>query len=401
MNILFTRRRAHVRVLRLAAGLRRTGRHKLFLLYGTNVGRLMHMYRWLMGLLRGQWYRPAGLLKSDVYRGLFDGIDTYASAGELARKLQRYCDVDIVHALAEPNVDVEVAIRSANSRVVFDPVDITSMRFGDNKQVNQAELEAERFCFEHTHGIVHKGPEIQYARERYAIQCPTLHFSNYCMDDWIVKDPLPKRSQRDTEWHFVIAGGISPLFISPRGYEYNQYGELAKRLAQQRIHLHLYPPPTQGNPLATYALLAARNPYLHLHNGLPASEIGQEISQYDFGIWIHPKNPLVTDDSYRLAIGNKFFTYLESGLPIIINHDLVYGSELVREHRVGIVFNYDREVDQLKNIIAACDYQALCTNVRAAREQLALSQQIARLEEFYRLVLHQVGPRSPTGSSIS
>lgn len=385
MRILFLAHTPNTRVLRQAIALHNTGRHTLYLLHCTKVPLPKYVYRFVMGLLQGQIYRNRRL-DADLLETVFECVSTYRNYDELRRVVQSV-EADIIHAHAEPNLDVRIAMETVQLPVIFDPTDITSMRF-DQAETRSVELEAERYCFAHAAGYVHKGPEVDYVRQMYHYNRPTLDFDNYCVDDWIVDDPLPKLSERDGEWHVTFAGNIAPLFFSRQSWGYKQFDGLAEVLGRQKIHLHLYGSPHHSvNSLASYRWAAMTNSYLHLHHSLPAQHIAREISCYDFGLWIHPRTDIsrVQDWMWNTAIGNKFYTYLESGLPLILNDDLRYGAELVRKNDVGLVVSYNN-LDSLDTVLAGTDVTSLNENVRSIRRDLTMSRHVGRLEAFYETV---------------
>lgn len=385
MHVLFLMNAPNVRLLRQAIALHKTERHQLTLLYSTRLPLKRYLHRLALGLFDKRIYRNE---RSDVHlwQGLFDAIYGYQNLKDLREKIHAI-DVDIIHAHAEPNIDAQVAMETASVPIVFDPTDITSMRF-QHYETENAELEAERYCFMHASGYIHKGPEIEYVRQTYGFDRPTLHFDNYCLDEWIVQNPLPKLSQHNGEWHLAFAGAIAPLYFSAKNWGYKQYGGLADTLKDQQIHLHLYVAPNQSNALISYRRIAARNPYLHLHQTVPPHQISKEISQYDFGLWIHPRtdNSRIRDWMWRTAIGNKFYTYLESGIPLLVNDDIQYGSSRVEQLGVGLVVKI-HELDHLKEMLDTADIHRLQENVRSARQTLMMSSEINRLEAFYDEVL--------------
>jgi hypothetical protein len=308
----------------------------------------------------------------------------------LKRIIERL-DVDLIHAHAEPNTIPEIAIKYARCPAIYDAYDFAGIKQGIDA-LNPREREAERFCLENADGIVHKGPDLEidfYRNAGYKIKAPALQFQDYCIEEFIVKDPLPKLSDRDGETHIVYTGNVLSMNLPKRRYGFAQFGELAEIFANQKIHFHIYPNPYQLGDFSWYEVFAQKTPYFHIHDSLPIGELNKEISQYDYGAWIHfREGTMHTHEAFSTAIGNKLFTYLEAGLPIIINDELAYGCELLNQYGIGIVLSKP-DLKNFNRILEKVDYENLRHNVEKAKAILSMDNQIDRLEDFYAMFLKE------------
>ena len=67
----------------------------------------------------------------------------------------------------------------------------------------------------------------------------------------------------------------------------------------------------------------------------------KEISNYDFGINFQKfdiKKTKVSKYTYNGGMGTKNYTYLEAGLPIIINKEYKYHDELVSKNKIDFLY---------------------------------------------------------------
>ena len=96
------------------------------------------------------------------------------------------------------------------------------------------------------------------------------------------------------------------------------------KLLKQGFHIHIYNSPFRSNAedgMSPIIELAKKYKNLHLHEGVPHNQIIQEIGKYDFGLILSSVNMETNINSpllWKGAVGTKFFTMIESGLPIII-----------------------------------------------------------------------------------
>ena len=73
---------------------------------------------------------------------------------------------------------------------------------------------------------------------------------------------------------------------------------------------------------------------LFIYDTLPINKLISEISIYDYGInlqTINKKDTKVSNFCFDGGMGTKTFTYLEAGLPIIVNSETKYSDELIKK----------------------------------------------------------------------
>jgi hypothetical protein len=87
------------------------------------------------------------------------------------------------------------------------------------------------------------------------------------------------------------------------------------------------------------------------------------------------------DFKLDMCTSNKFFNYLEAGIPIIVSDELKFMSWIVKRYQIGIVVKKE-ELNNLKNIIFEHDYNQMIENVIKVREKLSFQYNNKRLLLF-------------------
>ena len=381
-RVLFVCEKNQPRLWRQASALRATGRYKL-------------------GLVVSEEFLQAGKLPD-----LFDEVHTYRRhplfgklpyvrryLGTRDKPLRDVCnslrgkwDIAHDHGLWGQNFIDRAAIEALDCPTVFDCYDITSV-FVEPGKMTRKQSDDERFCFERSAGIILKAGE-DYVREHYHVTAPVLIFRDYCVPEATVTDPLPKLSARDGELHIVYTGMVFPMSHLRGPYGRSQYLGIAQQLAAAHVHFHIYPTPFSGKlDLSAYEQFARDSRYFHLHASVPPDKLPREISQYDWAMQIHdPTGTTLQVEQFTYTMGNKTFTYLEAGLPQVVNDELVACAEVVREWGIGVTLPWS-QMAGLGDLLRAQDLQAIGANVVRAREELSMPVQIKRLEDFYDQVL--------------
>lgn len=155
-----------------------------------------------------------------------------------------------------------------------------------------------------------------------------LQFLLYC-DEKLFVNVTKKLSDEYGEIHLVYTGCIS----SNSEEKYIYFIPLARTMAKQQLHLHIYPSNLSGvknrdaNIYREYYELDKKEKYFHFHKPVPYKELSKEIAKYDWGLWIHPEGVTyrTCPEKRKVSMGNKLFSYLEAGLPIIVSSHRAYG----------------------------------------------------------------------------
>jgi len=387
-TIVFVREKPSIRIYKLAKALRHSTDYKIILICKT----LSY--------------------DAELFKDLFDQIYFYSTEFKFNkqfdlsfnkwwnkklkfgyRKVRRILDkIDptLIHTMAEPYNIITYLIKKSKVPLILDANDFSGISSGlENLDTETTNLE--RYCLENAKGIIHKGPddEIEYYRQHgYEIKCPEMTWMNYCDKDLFASSSQNIRSKQNGETHLVYAGLIS----NNPSLKYIYFIPLAKILAKQNIHLHIYP--KFGDQRLTYEghheyiKLAKYEKYFHFHRPVSLKYLINEISVYDWGIWIHADDSSVRThpEKVKIGSGNKIFSYLESNLPMIVSSSRLYGKKIIEENNIGFAIS-DADWDKFGKLIKSRNYHVLKQNVLNVRDKLSLQNQSDRLIKFYDEIL--------------
>ena len=251
---------------------------------------------------------------------------------------------------------------------------------------------SERFAFKNSDGfILGYSPEaMEILKNRYNIKIPMMEFHSYVCDEF-KSGNNGKHSNMDGKIHVIHGGMVQPSHLPGRMFGDTQYCRLIETITKQGIYFDIYLNP-QYNFFRTkqlfgdYILMAKANPLFSFRKGLPPDEATNEFSKYDFGAMIaFLDRGGGFDEHIQTRLATKFFTYLEAGLPVIVNEEFQYPARLVKEHGIGIVVS-QKDIYNLPAIINSYDRKKLIANVRKAQTELGMGKHIGRLITFYEQV---------------
>ena len=111
----------------------------------------------------------------------------------------------------------------------------------------------------------------------------------------------------------------------------------------------------------------------------------REISSYDFGInyqKIDLNKTKVSKYTFKGAMGTKNHTYLEAGLPIIVNKEFAYHNEIVTKNKIGLSLKSE-DLPNLSLLIDKLNINKLKNNVNKFNMKNSLNQKGKDLLSFY------------------
>lgn len=392
--------------------------------------------------------RPATFDASNIY----EQTRSYSSSWEALRLACDYSPV-VYHIMVNSDYRVaELFVRHRPGAIVVDSYDLVAGMYTDDfLSVHPDfadEIERERRCLEQADGICCRSREADLLEEKFGYQYRRrLPFADGCWNEAMPggatttrRLPEPqarargslslavngKAGRRDAngELHVVYAGKVAlgtDAGSESRSVKRQRFATcgcdltLARGLAQQAVHFHVFPSPDQAvgtfeESLTHYCDLDRTSRYFHLHDPVPADEVVEKLSRYDLAISIYPEliastpcsceNPFshpstgvswgVTQGKLRFATSNKFYDYIDAGLPII--HNVPPGSYLaglVERHGIGVdvrTWPFDEWGGRLREI----DLKVLRTRVARARQDYDVRRHVGQLVEFYQCVRSDV-----------
>ncbi len=370
---------------------RRRGRRKEPVIVCVRMNARTRMFNYGWTLRRKQGIRT--ILVTQVFeykfqRQAFDEIKVFFSYPHLERIIaelgERY-EIKAVIGSLQPAAQAEVLLRMPRSWPVFiDHYDSMWSLWHFSKfsteemekfgKFSMVEIEAEKFCFSNADGVLARSGSLLRLFAETGVTTPVRLFEDKCNEKFF--QPIGGGSgPRQGEWSVVYPGIFYPMSFDSRFAGDVQFVPLGRVFAEERIHFHLYPSPHHNYQYPEYEAEAARNPYFHIHPPVDFDKVHQEISQYDFGWQAHDftKAIFFSEISKKYELSMKFYSFLEAGLPIVINDLLDRGRRIVEESAAGICT--DRLAPRgLRKLIEASDVAAMRANVETVRRQLEIDQ---------------------------
>ena len=329
----------------------------------------------------------------------FDEVRRFGTDWEALRIA---CDQTAVAFQVMVNSDYRLAelfLRHRPGPVVVDSYDLMAGMYTDAffraRPAYADELARERHCLESADGLVCRSGECGFLqRERGYVPAPSVDVADGCWN--LAERTAP---QRGDDIHVVYVGKLVPESESadPFAAEGHKLW-LAEALARQEIHLHLFPDFDSSagafeDRFAAYREIERRTPFVHFHAPVAPDRLIAALREFDMGIFVYNNAVAPAGDSFPLTnaklrhcASNKFYDYLDAGLPIL--HNAASDSalhRLVAAHGAGVSV-LDVPVERWGGVIRSSDRKRLRDGAAAAREAYDVRRSAATLTMFYERV---------------
>jgi hypothetical protein len=246
----------------------------------------------------------------------------------------------------------------------------------------------QRYCLENADGVCARDLRLRWLRRDFSYRYRNvILFLDYC---WARPQPLLPKISSD-EVHLVAVGYIH---VEKLGYLDHQYLQVARDLADEGVHLHLYPNPMQAATMretfSEYFELQSRVPYLHMHAPVPFDRMTAEISQYHGGVafnggYLYGEPVRDYDENHhRYTSASRMFDYLEAGLPVLDNRERF-------RFRFHLAVRYGLAIDATIELLGSAGTAlrpllspGLQARADRVREAYSVRRQARRLGEFYK-----------------
>lgn len=290
----------------------------------------------------------------------------------------------VLIGVSEPNWFISFVfflLRKHSLSTLYYPYDITFFRkknYTDNSLLKRV---CEKYNFTHCTGIIHKGPDEQlnWLPDSFHAQLvPSIQFLTYCDDELLlpVTSQSEKTKQSNTrDIQLVYVGRV----VHKSSYRYSDI-DIFKKILNQGFSIDVY--------AMNYDLLhnddeykdLLKNPRFTIHKPIYGKDLHQALRTYDWGLCVFKTNfEKMKPEWAKTAYGNKISTYLEAGIPTIVNEELAFSASLVKEKSLGITIE---TIEDLKDTIERVDYQQILDTLKNTRKTFTLKGNIDRLLQF-------------------
>ena len=323
--------------------------------------------------------------KSTIDLSIVSSIVSFRNKSHL-KNLLKNSNLKKMVAFTSSPIYAKIALEHFNGAKIFDPYDSFVVYYGLNPKQRwmKAEIPNEKICYQKAEWLLARNLEGAQSVKLYNLKRPpNIFFSDYCDNDNFYWNPK-LAINTESKISLVYSGGLYGKSARASSHGIENFDELILALVPNKIHLHLYPNPT--SPVSYYVDFieeAKKNEYLHVHTSISQSQLGKALAEFTFGILPHFKDEDSQILDYKLKYGtsNKFFNFLEAGIPIIVSEEMTYMAWLVRRYEIGIVINRS-DLKNLRQKIVAVDYLNIQNNVKTVREKLSMNKNLPRLLAF-------------------
>ncbi len=314
------------------------------------------------------------------------------------RKLKPY----VIFGRANPNIMVALfRIYFRKTPFIYFPYDLhvhwvpTIELARRTRNLSILEIISEKFCFEHSDGIMHKGApdELNHINGRILgknVKLPKfiINFHPYCSREFIVNINKNKLSKKDKEIHIVFVG------TEGKASKENYFSRLSefKDIIKQKIHVHLYLglniESNENSSIKSFFNEYKDFPdigYFHLHKSLDPKKLIKEISKYDFGAGPQGGQYYEFDLDPKFCTGNKIATYLEAGIPAIYRKEVIFINKILKDYNLGLI--WPEKIKDSKSFLKNQNLKKLQKNLLKMREDFLIEKQFPRLEEFIEMIV--------------
>lgn len=318
----------------------------------------------------------------------FSKIYTYRNIWHLRFILKKMDGENVIfHSFGPPFQAANVVVNFiTHGKVVFDFQDLYITNYGLSPPFKymRDEIMLEKNVLTKADGLVCHSLELQSAKKFYNITFSNnLLFPNYTDNDSFVLNK--KKYIEMNSLHIVYVGGLMSAYQNSDHYGIMQLHWLIHKLAKQKIHLHVYPSPSQlPQHIVDFVELDRKIEYFHLHDSVKQSDLSRELSQYDFGIlpFFNRTNKRLVDKQYY-STTLKMFNYFEASLPILTSEDIVFQNYIGRKYGGVIELKWD-DFDELRDRLKDVDYDSLVTGIEKKRDNLSIKMKLNELIDFYK-----------------
>lgn len=335
--------------------------------------------------------RPAFQNSFDI---VFDGISYYPALGKLLDQI----DPDYYHVqcwMWEYLLARFISENKKSAYLICEFYDITSVYAQQDVQKRvfwdqrvDLDFAMERYIFQHADGVVHRFPSplIDKLTRHHGGNAPHIEMHQYVCPEYATYG----KGSEVTARRLVYIGGFIPRTAEHPPELFPEWGhaEAWRSLLEQGFEIDLYSSMFRGynEPgLDAVRALAQEFPTFRLRPGIAQDRLSQTLSQYDFGLILADmsrETSWCNSDQFDYAVGTKLFSYLEAGLPVIVNAEYTYMTDILESHGLGFGL-HSRDLSQAKERIQSFDNPRARQRIIEFNDAHGMDTEIERLISLY------------------
>ncbi len=260
-------------------------------------------------------------------------------------------------------------------------------------QVTEEQRLAEKYSLENADGIVWRWFSKEFLEEKkgFVYKGISIQFLDYCKGYKIENGIVNKE-----ELQFCLVLGNTyglldeTIYTNDRQYvEYARIDTIVRVIGERDDCIfHAFMGDSSSEDRVKFAALERKYPNFKVFYGTKHNDLIQKISTYDYGCFLYTDGQNIpefetTDNlfygsTHNNAMSNKYFDYLDAGLPIIATRPQKLCDYLDRFGVIVKMHVFDLDFDYLKK-----NKHVYKKRVEIARKELLIDNQIQRLINFF------------------
>ncbi len=289
-------------------------------------------------------------------------------------------DIDVFHCHNEPSWFVAALKEITDIPVILDVHDSYLAR--STPEEATSELDKGKLCqhirvtaeernnFQLADALVFPGDDFRKTVvDEFRLDQPALTLASYVPDRFYIYEAR--------DWHggLVYEGKVNlpkETQGASHGFKYCDYTDVAKRAKAVGMDFHLYSARNDKAFMDYYGDVA------FVHEPVAYEELLKNVSRHDWGL----VGNTVKTREWEVAMPNKLFEYLATGLPVV-SMNANNCSQFIEDEGIGVVASGPEELAERWK-----QHRDLRKQVYKRRKHWSMNAHIHKLEEFYRAVAH-------------
>lgn len=339
-------------------------------------------YEYEFHLMISNWGRHSYFNSKSIFNKQY-----FRNKWHLKLLVRRSADAAIIHAFEPKAYYQYIACSEINRPYIYDFQDLLSSYYGLNPphKWQKANLPFEKLMVQGANAILAYSMELQAAKKVFGIKPrKVVFFPFYCRIGNMVPAQIAYNSGR---CKLIYIGSVDGLSNSGP----SNFKEFIDAIGPSSVDFHIYPSPESDKVhYLEYKQLEKKWTNFNMNHTLPPNELQGVLVKFNFGVV-----PFADDNAdkylykYEYASTLKLFSYLESGLPVVVPNNWKFIKWVVERYQIGVAFqlsdlaNIGQEISDEKNNI-------LRTNVSNFVKNNSLDDKISVINRLYQELISEI-----------
>ena len=215
------------------------------------------------------------------------------------------------------------------------------------------------------------------------------HISHNVVNARVQTFQIKKKKRNNLVWAGQIVSENLPENIFPA----RSLGDTFSELSKNNFKVHAFQNPQfsknflHTNNFSKYIELEKKKKLTLYRYGADYSQLNYILKKFDFGLILFNTAKLYNHSKIKLdnVIPFKFYSYIESSIPIIVNNEFTHLSYLIKKYKIGLSINYN-QINTLEKKIKNCDYECLKKNVKIFQKKYSFEDFFEKEFFYYRKI---------------